>query len=340
MAENSSNPLLVALPPKSDYVTYLTILEYNLTLDQLPILHQILQDTTLTTNIGWDLVHLLLPLLPASRQCLQDVARLGNPREVVLKVTELIELLGIEAAQERDSSDEEFEDSKELDRNEAQVSDMAAEQVTSNLSKLGFHKENGISPSKELQFITLLEMLSVLHPRIKTKRPSRFLATALQAVLPAHTFLSSDSAMMEAVLGLVRALSGGTRPILPSRKSTATALSSEHALVAPDPEEDEDTALATSEVIFHNRLLLVFLSGVLSHYMSSLKSTSDIPGLAWCSRQQEKLHPNKQIPRRMTCSMLFAKDEKFHERDIVIGQMVVSATYIKPHSANQLGACS
>ncbi|KAL9033719.1 MAG: hypothetical protein Q9180_005799, partial [Flavoplaca navasiana] len=90
---SDDNPLIKALPPAVDYLSYLTILEYNLTLEQLPLLHDILQDTTLTANIGWDLVHLLLPLLPESQSCLQDVARLGNPREVILKVTELLEAL-------------------------------------------------------------------------------------------------------------------------------------------------------------------------------------------------------------------------------------------------------
>ncbi|KAL8856881.1 MAG: hypothetical protein Q9198_010751, partial [Flavoplaca austrocitrina] len=90
---SDDNPLIKALPPAVDYLSYLTILEYNLTLEQLPLLHDILQDTALTANIGWDLVHLLLPLLPESQSCLQDVARLGNPREVILKVTELLEAL-------------------------------------------------------------------------------------------------------------------------------------------------------------------------------------------------------------------------------------------------------
>lgn len=336
----AENPLLDALPPKSDYVTYLTILEYNLTVHQLPTLHEILQDTTLTTNIGWDLVHLLLPLLPASRQCLQDVARLGNPREVVLKVTELLELLGIEAAREHDVSDEEFEDSKELDNSDAQKGDATVEQIESDASQLDSDKKNAVSPSKESKFITLLEMLSVLHPRIKTKRPSRFLATALQAVLPAHMFMSSDSAVMGAVLGLVRALSGTNRPFLPSRKSTATAPLRGQSLIAPDPEEDEDAVLAANEAAFHNRLLLVFLTGVFGHYMSSLTSTSDIPGLAWCSRLQEKLRPQKTIPGRKTCSMLFTEEERFQERDAVVGQMVVSASELRPNAANPIGPCS
>lgn len=319
----AENPLLEALPPKSDYVTYLIILEYNLTVDQLPTLHEILQDTTLTANIGWDLVHLLLPLLPASRQCLEDVARLGNPREVVLKVTELLELLGIEAAREHDASDEEIEDSQESGSHDAQQGD------TSDALQLGSDNKNGFPPSKESQFITLLEMLSVLHPRIKTKRPSRFLATALQAVLPAHMFLPSDSAVMGALLALVRALSSASRPFLPSRKSTATVPLSNDSLIAPDPEEDEDAVLAANEAALQSRLLLAFLMRVFGHYMSSLTSTNDIPGLAWCSRLQEKLRPQKIIPGRKTCSVMFAEEESLQERDALVGQIVVSATNLK-----------
>jgi hypothetical protein len=84
------DPLIQALPPATDYLTYLTLLEYQLTPARLPILHRLLQDETLTTNIGWDLVKMLLPMLPASSECLQDVARLGNPREVILRVADAL----------------------------------------------------------------------------------------------------------------------------------------------------------------------------------------------------------------------------------------------------------
>jgi hypothetical protein len=90
------NPLLEALPPATDYLTYLTLVEQVLTEDNLPILHQVLQDRELAVNIGWDLVHILLPLLPSSEECLQDVAAKGNPREVILKVTEALRLLEFE----------------------------------------------------------------------------------------------------------------------------------------------------------------------------------------------------------------------------------------------------
>ena len=104
----SGNPLLEALPPASDYLTYLTLIEQVLTEDNLPTLHQVLQDRELTANIGWDLVHILLPLLPSSEECLQDVAAKGNPREVILKVTEALRLLEFEEAG-RDSDEDEEE---------------------------------------------------------------------------------------------------------------------------------------------------------------------------------------------------------------------------------------
>lgn len=41
--EKDENPLLAARPPATDPITYLTIVEYNLTEENLPILHQVLQ---------------------------------------------------------------------------------------------------------------------------------------------------------------------------------------------------------------------------------------------------------------------------------------------------------
>lgn len=102
------NPLLKTLPPATDYLNYLIVVEHNLSKEQLPTLHSVLQDTTLTANIGWDLVHLLLPFLPESRECLQDIARLGNPREVVLKVIELlVDIKGVQENGDDEGGDEE-----------------------------------------------------------------------------------------------------------------------------------------------------------------------------------------------------------------------------------------
>ena len=323
---DTDNPLLKALPPETDYLSYLTILEYNLTAEQLPTLHDILQDTTLTANIGWDLLHLLLPLLPASRQCLQDVARLGNPREVVLKATELLEGLGEEEEvdeheEEGDQQDEtedikqaqELKDSQVLD-DEAQESDTKAGDATSAASS---------KPSKSVKLAALLEMLSILHPRIKTKYPSRFLSTSLQAVLPAYSQEARNIEATEAVLGFVKALSGTKRPKLPPRKSSTMIPTQATPLSAPDP-EGQDEVLGVDEKALQSRLLQSFLTYVTEAYMNSTALDDDVPGLAWSSRYQEVLHPEKIIPGRRTYGSLFAEEEHLHERDTITGHILVS----------------
>src|SRR5438552_747125 len=87
-AESRQDPLYDLLPPKSDDITFLTYIQEKVGNDRLPVLHDILlQDADLADRIGWDLVATLLPLLPESEECLMTVARLGNPRETVLKVS-------------------------------------------------------------------------------------------------------------------------------------------------------------------------------------------------------------------------------------------------------------
>jgi len=50
---DTKNPFIELLPPTTDYVTYLTFIEHNLTEEHLPVLHEVLQDSELTINIGW-----------------------------------------------------------------------------------------------------------------------------------------------------------------------------------------------------------------------------------------------------------------------------------------------
>lgn len=218
----SENPLIKALPPETDYISYLTILEYNVNKDQLPTLHDILQDTTLTSNIGWDLVHLLLPLVPHSKLCLQDVARLGNPREVVLKVTELLETLGTPDVDDEDGDQEFLDEDDEIEEGGDDPGDKKAQQ-------------SNALPSKELQFCVLLEMLQVLLPRIKTRFPSRFLSTSLQAILPAYAQVAAESQATEAVIAFIKALSGTSRPKLPPRAGSTAISINEDPQSAPDP---------------------------------------------------------------------------------------------------------
>ena len=313
MSQNQSeNPIIKALPPETDYLSYLTILEYNINEEQLPTLHQILQDTTLTTNIGWDLVHLLLPLLPHSKLCMQDVARLGNPREVVLKVTELLEKLG--------SQDEQAE--------EANLEDSDDEAVDESQPVVG-RQQNGDSqtepPSRGEQFCALLNMLQILLPRIKTKFPSRFLSTSLQATLPAYAKVAADHEATEAVVAFVKTLSGTSRPKLPPRaSSTAVPIKkAETAESAPDPEAN-DGSVGLDEATLHKRLLQAFLTFFVEAYMTALTSFEDVPGMAWSVRMEEIRRPKSVIPGRRTFIELFGSEQGYlHNRDATVGQFTV-----------------
>ncbi len=91
-------------PPATDRFTYLTILESHLSPEILPALDGILQDAELTQEIGWDLVFNLVTL-PGSEACLATIARLGNPREVILKVLEALELLQQDEGYQSENSD-------------------------------------------------------------------------------------------------------------------------------------------------------------------------------------------------------------------------------------------
>ena len=322
---DSDNPLLKALPPETDYLSYLTILEYNLTSDQLPTLHRILQDTTLTANIGWDLVHLLLPLLPASQQCLHDVARLGNPREVVLKVTELLEGLGEEPDVDEEGETEDVEEAGKLNQPGA-TDDKTYENKAQDTGNVASESEMFGRPSKPpsngVKFTALVDTLSILHLRIKTKYPSRFLSTSLQAVLPAYERVATTAEATEAVLGFIKALSGTKRPKLPPRKSSAM-IPMQATLSAPDPEGQDET-LGVDEKNLQSRLLQSFLTYVTEAYMNSTALDEDVPGLAWSSRYQEELHPEKIIPGRRTYGSLFEAEEHLHERDTITGHILVS----------------
>ncbi|KAL8724420.1 MAG: hypothetical protein Q9181_006829 [Wetmoreana brouardii] len=332
------NPLLKALPPKLDYISYLTIVEYNLNAEQLPVLHEILQDATLTANIGWDLVHLLLPLLPESQICLQDVARLGNPREVVLKVTELLEALMTpdEAGEhggdeEQEGVLEDFADSSEAPK--TQIDEPSPGTTTSfqyhdSVSKSAQEVQSTTRqpPSKVSRFTALVDMLSILHPRIKTKHPSRFLSTSLQAVLPAYATLLRHDEATDTLLTFVKTFAGTKRPKLPPRKSSTQILTQPQQVLvsAPDPEGSEEP-IAPEEYALQQRLLQSFLTFVVEGYMSSLSSDDDTAAMSWSTRLQERLHPEKVIPGRRTTSEAFERDETLHHRDSVVGQMLALA---------------
>lgn len=339
---DEESPLIKALPPASDYYTYLTIIEYNLSEDSLPILHNVLQDEQLTTNIGWDLVQLLVPYLPESEQCLQVIARLGNPREVILKVTESLRLIEYETSTSEEEANEQ-DDSAEADATDVRT---RAESSTYPLktaavpegdaARLGSASSQAVElppppPLAVSQFIYLLSMLSTLHGRIKTKNPSRFLSTTLQAILASFSNSTSHrEEMIRAIVSTVKSVAGTKRPTLPNRQSSGMlgtrAIAKASEAPAGDPEAALSSEMIPEEKELQSRLLQSFLTHVVEEYMLNLPPTKDdVPGLAWCSRVMENIHPERVIPETKTLADRFATEEDLHRRIDAIGQLVTIA---------------
>jgi hypothetical protein len=268
----------------TDRFTYLTIIEANLCPEVLPTLNEVLQDATLTQEIGWDLVFNLVSL-PGSEECLETVARLGNPREVILKVLEALELL-----------DGENRDDEEDDEQRKQ--------------------EPPVSPTHK--FITLLGMLAILHRRIKTKYPSRFLAQTLQTVYRTYR---PNQEMTASVLNLVHSLSGQRRPPLPSRKSSVNVANPDQtgdaSKNAPDPEADRDDREDPDETELQQKLLLSFATCILEAYANGNE-------MAWAARLLEFYNPEKIVPGRRTLMAAFREDQELLSRDSIVGKLVVS----------------
>jgi hypothetical protein len=125
------------------------------------------------------------------------------------------------------------------------------------------------------KFHTLLSALSIVHPRIAAKFPSRFLSTELTTLL--GVFMKSVQwlerqevdGVLGAILGFVevakpklrrsgkQSLAKGGKPPLPPRVPTAESLST----LSNDPTED------SPEVVLQARLLQSFLSHVLEIYL-------------------------------------------------------------------------
>ncbi|KAH9841160.1 DUF1760-domain-containing protein [Teratosphaeria destructans] len=321
MADDDS-PLIHALPPASDYLTYLTIVEYNLTPHNLPTLHHVLQDEKLTTNIGWDLVHLLVPLLPDSQTCLHDIARLGNPREVILKVTESLRLIEYE---------EEEPDHPEPDHVGEALSGLTdskvrAEASTWPVKTKGVEDEQIPKQMVELppplplpvdQFIALLSMLAILHPRIKTKYPSRFLSSTLQAILASFSKATTHrEEMVRAIVSTIKSVHGVQRPTLPSRKSsgmintvTAAAAASSSTTSAADPEGASDIETSAEEKAMIVKLLQSFVTHIIEESTPSGTSPGEGDELAETDHddEDEPPHSANDIPlSRCGSVMLYA----------------------------------
>lgn len=337
MAEEES-PLITALPPASDPFTYLTIVEYNLSVQTLPLLHKVLQDAALTTNIGWDLVHLLVPYLPDSGECLHDVARLGNPREVILKVTESLRLIEYEDDDEdSDVHHDTHGGAEDVLSAESSTYPLKTAPMETDILRAGSTQAVELPPPLPLsvsQFVALLSMLAILHTRIKSKQPSRFLSTSLQAILASFSnSVSHRGEMIQAIVRTVKAISGTKRPALPNRQSSSMLSTSRQLQTdapAGDPEALNDSQSTPDEKALQVKLLQSFITHVAEEYLLNLSSgTDDVPGLAWCSRMMEKLHPERTVPETKQFARRFADEEDLHRRLDAVGQLVNLAQDLK-----------
>lgn len=317
-----------SLPPKTDHATYLTILESHLRPELLPTLHKVLQDRDLTVQIGWDLIGLLVPLLPNSKDGLDWIARMGNPREVILKVLEALRQVEFPDLEDPASvpSDQVLNENFNVNNEGA-----SAIHRDSSQAKDGYPSLH-ISSKVCLQTDTLLSLLPILHPRIETKYPSRFLSLTLQTVLARYTDttrLLPSSHVDEITRSIVRhigALSDKTRPALPPRQSSRD--DSSGAPIVPDPEGEingkaTDRRPSKEEFGIQKRLLQSFITHVVEEYLSSINPVNDVPGLAWSVRFQEKAHPEKIVPERPTFSQMFREQALLSDRESIFAQLTV-----------------
>lgn len=288
-------------PPATDKFTYLTIVEKFMSPDILPALDDILQDAQLTQEIGWDLVDMLVSV-QGCEPCLETVARLGNPRETIIKVLEVME--GLQDGVADDDGEIEFSKDSNDDNDGTEP------------------KEAKTSQEATRRFIILLGMLAILHKRIKTKYPSRFLATSLLTVYRAY---QPNQEMTASVINLVHSLAGlsghSARPPLPTRKSSIEVANPDQhgdsSKNAPDPEAEHEEDPSEEEEI-QRRLLLSFTSCVLESYVNA-------NDMQWSRRLLEFYNPEKIVPGRKTATLAFREDPELSHRDDVVGRLVVSS---------------
>lgn len=359
------DPLIAALPPATDYITYLTLLEYQLTPQNLPTLSRLLteDDGKLAEEIGWDLLKFLLPMLgPAPEEavrCMEIVARRGNPREVVVRVAEELEKLG-DQDDELDVGD--FDDNDDDD----DLPTFAGEAPRVHLGNMTLqgmpeaqqHAEGGSSDTtrplpaatKAMELQALLNMLGILHPRIKTQYPSRFLATSLPAALGAYRQIPITSATTTSFLTMLEKLAGKKRPTLPPRASTTnvnTPPSGERQeptatpAALPDPEakaEEGETGVkapSDEEKAIIHRLLSAVTLEVLDEYLSSL-SCDEHPSMSWTARLRETLEPHRVPSLRVKNTELWKETEELKQRDAILAKFHRLCGELDVHAATEI----
>ena len=336
-ADSHEDPLRAALPPATDYITYLTLLEYQLNPDNLKTLNGFLaaDDGKLAEEIGWDLLRLVLPMIQtnpgAAVDCLELIAKRGNPREIVVRVAEEFEKLNQETGEDDidDNGDDEDSDGLPTFKGEAariHLGKMKLDGMPESVESPGAvspHSSNQIShaPIDQIRvFQALIVMLSHVHPRIKTKFPSRFLATSLPAALGALRRSLVTRETTEMFISCLKRLSGNHRPALPPRASISDTTSAPVPL--PDPEALSETptgivATSENEKAIVIKLLQAVALEVLEEYASAL-SLEEVPCFAWTSRTREHDHVAGRLLQRSNDDV----GNDLVEHDAIVKQIV------------------
>ncbi|KAI1610775.1 hypothetical protein EDD36DRAFT_420805 [Exophiala viscosa] len=350
------DPLVAALPPATDYITYLTLLEYQLTPENLPTLNRLLNedDGKLAAEIGWDLLRLILPMLnPALEEavrCTEIVARRGNPREVVVRVAEELEKLGDPADdfEDDDLEDDDDDDALPTFAGEAprvHLGDMTLEGMPETEQHAEANSRNTVQPpagsSKAIKLQALLNMLGILHPRIKTQYPSRFLATSLPAALGAYRQIPITTATTSTFLTMLEKLAGKKRPDLPPRVSTSNIKPAPSSAPLPDPEakaEEEETGVkapSDEEKAIVHRLLSAVTLEVLDEYLSCL-SSPEHSSMSWTARLRETLEPQRVNSLRVKETQLWKETEELKQQDTLLSKFHKLCTELDVHSSIEI----
>ena len=279
----------------------------------LPVLNEVLQNEDLTQDIGWDLVDMLLPV-NGYEDCLETVARLGNPKEVYLRVTQALGGLAAAWLVDDDDNAASGEGGRPRLRFRWDGSDEASD-----------YQKRELLPKDKIPgaFIALLGMLAVLHGRLKAKYPSRFLGPALLRILQAYR---PTPEMTASVINLVRSLSGRKRPPLPARTSSINVANPDEdgdsSRNAPDPEAELEEP---DEDLKQHRLLQSFVTWILHPYVEA-------NAMRWSPRLLERYHPERNVPGKQTNTDAYRDNEELQKRDAVVGQLVVSIYLNRPPS--------
>lgn len=261
----------------------------------------------LARDISWDLVSVLLPFLespsPTTLQTAETLitsaATKGNPREVFIKVLE--SLSSLSWAPQPTSEDEHDEDGDEDEHEDkaAHSGDEGEDEIPEKEEK---REEDKLVHKHSLKkFHALLSALSIVHPRIAAKFPSRFLSTELTTLL--GVFMKSVQWLeREEVDGVLRAvlefvelakpelpqpkkqsLAKGEKPPLPPRVSTAENLAT---LSSTQTEE------VSPEALLQARLLQSFLSHILEIYLLRTRTRFNGSSADFSETPHEHDHPH------------------------------------------------